>query len=78
MAIELIDKIKQKNNGTFALVDATDVEFEDGTRLQELLNSGQLKGEKGDTAMVNLSIVDNKLVITNVELSQNNADDRRY
>lgn len=33
MAIEVIDKIKQKNNGTFALMDAADVEMPDGTRL---------------------------------------------
>lgn len=30
MAIELIDKIKQKNNGAFKLVDAADVDW-DGT-----------------------------------------------
>ena len=30
MAIELIDKIKQKNNGGFKLVDAVDVDW-DGT-----------------------------------------------
>ena len=35
MAIELIDKIKQKNNGTFALVDATDVDMGDGKRLSD-------------------------------------------
>lgn len=33
MSIELIDKIKPKNNGDFALVDAHDVEMPDGTRL---------------------------------------------
>lgn len=33
MAIDLIDKIKPKNNGTFALVDAADVEMPDGSRL---------------------------------------------
>lgn len=37
MPIELIDKIKPKNNGTFAMVDAADVEMEDGTRLPEAL-----------------------------------------
>lgn len=35
MAINLIDKIKPKNNGTFAMVDAQDVEFPDGKRLPE-------------------------------------------
>ena len=33
MAIELIGKIKPKNNGTFSMVDATDVEMPDGSRL---------------------------------------------
>lgn len=35
MSVELIDKIKPKNNGSFALVDAEDVEMPDGTRLSE-------------------------------------------
>lgn len=35
MAIELIDKIKPKNNGSFAMVDAEDVAMPDGTRLSE-------------------------------------------
>lgn len=30
MAIELISKIKPKNNGNFPLVDAEDIAFEDG------------------------------------------------
>ena len=30
MAIELIDKIKQKNNGSFYLVDAIDIEYSGG------------------------------------------------
>lgn len=39
MAIELIAKIKPKNNGSFAMVDAQDVEFEDGRRLDAVINS---------------------------------------
>lgn len=35
MAIELIGKIKPKNGGKFAMVDAEDVELPDGTRLSE-------------------------------------------
>ena len=35
MSVELIDKIKPKNNGGFALVDAADVEMPDGTRLSD-------------------------------------------
>ena len=39
MAIELIAKIKQANNGTFKLVDATDVELKDGSDLQSFLDN---------------------------------------
>lgn len=35
MAIYIIGKLKQKNNGKFALLDATDVEMPDGRRLSE-------------------------------------------
>ena len=37
MPIELIDKIKQKNKGTFPLVEAQDVEVSKGKRLPEAL-----------------------------------------
>lgn len=44
MAIELIDKIKQKNNGTFKLMDAVDVELSNGkdveTAINELIKNG--------------------------------------
>lgn len=39
MSIELIDKIKPKNNGTFPLVDACDVEMEDGRRLEDAVKT---------------------------------------
>lgn len=37
MAIELIAKIKPKNNGTFAMVDAADVELANGARLESFM-----------------------------------------
>lgn len=37
MAIELIDKIKPKNNGTFPMVEASDVDMGNGERLPEAL-----------------------------------------
>lgn len=49
MAIELIDKIKPKNNGTFAMVDAADVEMPDGTRLSDLHLS---EGKDGNTPFI--------------------------
>jgi len=39
LAIELIDKIKQKNNGNFKLVDAIDVELKDGSDLQNFIDN---------------------------------------
>ena len=39
MAIELIAKIKQKNNGAFKLVDACDVEMKDGQDLQTCIDN---------------------------------------
>ena len=48
MAIELIGKIKQKNNGTFKLVDAQDVEY-NGKGLDEAIESGEFQGPQGET-----------------------------
>lgn len=36
MSVELIDKIKPKNNGNFPMVDAEDVLMPDGKRLSEI------------------------------------------
>lgn len=47
MAIELISKIKPKNNGNFKLVDVEDIEY-NGKGLDEAIQSGEFKGEKGD------------------------------
>lgn len=55
--IELIAKIKPKNNGKYALVDDVDVEMEDGTRLSEAIKKpripdggteGQILAKKSD------------------------------
>lgn len=51
MPILLIDKIKQKNNGKFKLVDAADVEY-NGKGLDEAIKSGEFKGDKGDAGPV--------------------------
>ena len=47
MAVELISKIKPKNNGDFKLVDVEDIEY-NGKSLAEAIESGEFKGEKGD------------------------------
>lgn len=47
--IELIAKIKPKNNGKYALVDDVDVEMEDGSRLSEAIKKPKIPdgGKKG-------------------------------
>lgn len=47
MAIELISKIKPKNNGNFKLVDVQDVEY-NGKGLDEAIASGEFKGDPGE------------------------------
>lgn len=47
MPIELIDKIKQKNNGKFKLMDSEDVQFdESGISVKEKIN--QLEASEGN------------------------------
>ena len=54
MAISLIDKIKQKNNGTFKLVDAVDIAWDDTKSLVERVEEIEAgvgpKGEDGKSA----------------------------
>lgn len=51
MAIELIGKIKPKNNGNFAMVDAEDVEMPNGERLSEI-SLGALPMEESTAAQL--------------------------
>lgn len=37
MAISIISKLKPANNGKFSLMDAGDVEMEDGSRLEDAM-----------------------------------------
>lgn len=69
--IELIAKIKQKNNGTFKLVDAQDVECEDGKGLDEVLNE-KLDKNQG-TENVGLTLVVGK--DGNLELGESTPKD---
>lgn len=43
MAIEVIDKIKQKNNGTFKIVDLSDVAYDDRVDAKEKMDSELLQ-----------------------------------
>ena len=61
MAIELIAKIKQANNGTFKLLDAIDVELKDGSDLQSTVdflkeNSSSLELDGELTSDYNISV----------------------
>ena len=63
MAIELIDKIKQKNNGTFKLVDAVDVEMSNGsdaestiTNINKQLNEHIKNHPSGGTSSSNCNV----------------------
>ena len=58
MAVELISKIKPKNNGTFPLVDAADVEMPDGTRLSDF--EGGVTSVNGQTGDVVITVTDGK------------------
>lgn len=39
MSIEIIDKLKQKNNGKFKLMDLDDVDYGDGTSAKDKIDS---------------------------------------
>ena len=58
MAIELIDKIKQKNNGTFKLVDAIDVELSNGQDVDSVLLDHIKNHPIGGAAVVNVHVGD--------------------
>ena len=47
MPVFLIDKIQQKNNGDFFLVDAKDIECDDGTSLQAKIDSLEDRVQNG-------------------------------
>ena len=66
--IELIAKIKQKNNGTFKLVDAQDVECEDGKGLDEVLNE-KLDKNQGVENVGKTMVVGDDGNVTPVEMS---------
>ncbi len=61
MAIELIDKIKQKNNGDFKLVDADDVDW-DGTGKKSVKERiEELEMEAGNVEAITTGDIDNIL-----------------
>lgn len=55
MSIEIIDKLKQKNNGKFKLMDLDDVDYGDGTSAKD----------KIDSLGASIAMTDNKLYLRN-------------
>lgn len=76
--IELIGKIKQKNNGTFKLMDAVDVEMSDGTsveeRIVELEKNQGTGGGSGDVTVIEYD--DTKIKKDIADLQSENANTR--
>ena len=57
MAIEVIDKIKQKNNGTFKIVDLSDVAYDDNVDAKEKIDS--------ELSRVNAKLNEGMTILTN-------------
>lgn len=57
MAIEVIDKIKQKNNGTFKIVDLSDVAYDDNVDAKEKIDS--------ELSRVNAKLNEGMVTLTN-------------
>lgn len=53
MAIEVIDKIKQKNNGTFKIVDLSDVAYDDNVDAKEKIDSELSQVNEGIVTLTN-------------------------
>lgn len=51
MPIQIIDKLKPKNNGEFALVDAADIELASGNRLEAFLTEQAADLAKKEAAL---------------------------
>lgn len=72
MPIYLIDKIKQKNGGSFALLDAADIEMADGTRLDAVLK--EMK-ENSDNVSATTPVFDlGELGLTAIEMTGGSAE----
>lgn len=66
MSVEVIDKIKPKNNGDFPIVEAQDVEMPDGTRLSDQdFSAGLPEVSEADDGKI-FSVVGGKLVLVPV------------
>lgn len=77
MAIELIDKIKQKNNGTFKLVDAVDVELSNGKDVDTVLLD-HIKNHPAGGASSNIYVGDNPPTNEDLNAWIDTSDDEEF
>ena len=85
MAIELIDKIKQKNNGTFKLVDAIDVEMSNGSDaestiklINKQINDHIENHPAGGVATANVHVGDNPPINSDLQAWIDTSDDEEF
>ena len=63
MAVEIVAKMKPKNNGKFKLMDCVDIETKSGVDLQTYLDNLQLEGGGGGGGGVSIdTIMDNNII----------------
>lgn len=74
MAIEVIDTIKPKNNGSFPIVDASDVNMPDGTRLDEF-GGGYMISDGSEILQPNKYYIFGE--VSNLSLTLADTDDGR-
>ncbi len=74
MPIEIIDKLKQKNNGTFKLVDAIDVELLNGQDLQSYLDDMPSGGTGGSEEIIIGTVAPTEDYKVWIDTSSNNID----
>lgn len=79
MAVELIAKIKPKNNGSFALMDAADIEVDDkGTRLDdkltELAESAGSEGRDGEDGFSPVVVITKASGVTTISITDKQGE----
>ena len=77
MAIEIIGKLKPKNNGDFSLMDAKDIELSDGSRLEDTIKEIKENNNSSGTSLTqgdNIKIENGAIsVITTDDAEENNT-----
>lgn len=79
MAVELIAKIKPKNNGSFALMDAADIEVDSkGTRLDdkltELAETAGSEGRDGEDGFSPIVVITKSSGVTTISITDKQGE----